>query len=92
MPMFRKDNSSHKNEVHPKPLEQEDILSPFYFPPPEDQMRQKAVAEMFNTSVQTIISWSDTGKIPTFQLGKIPIYSRKLLIYTARNNRSLLKS
>lgn len=92
MPTFRKDNSSHKNEVTQKPLEQEDILSPFYFPPPADQMRQKAVAEMFNTSVQTIISWSDSGKIPTFQLGKIPIYSRKLLIYTARNNRSLLKS
>ncbi|MCD9855737.1 helix-turn-helix domain-containing protein [Epilithonimonas sp. JDS] len=70
----------------------EDILSPLYFPPPEDQMRQKEVAEMFSTTVQTIINWSTAGKIPTFRVGKVPIYSRKLLIYIARNNRNLLKS
>lgn len=70
----------------------EDITSPLYFPPPEDQMRQKEVAEMFSTTVQTIINWSVAGKIPTFRIGKVPIYSRKLLIYIARNNRNLLKA
>ncbi|KQS94100.1 helix-turn-helix domain-containing protein [Chryseobacterium sp. Leaf394] len=70
----------------------EDILSPYYFPPPEDQMRQREVAEMFSTTVQTIINWTSSGKIPAFRIGKVPIYSRKLLICIARNNRNLLKS
>lgn len=93
MPKFSKDGSlkdPKKNVQVEGPTE--DILSPYYFPPPEDQMRQREVAEMFSTTVQTIINWSVAGKIPTFRIGKVPIYSRKLLIYIARNNRNLLKS
>lgn len=93
MAKFTKENSITNLEKKSQAQESnDDILSPFYFPPLEDQMRQKEVAEMFSTTVQTIINWSDAGKIPTFQLGKFPIYSRKLLIYVARNNRNLLKS
>ena len=93
MAKFIKDGLQSNSE---KELQMEisngDILSPFYFPPPEDQMRQREVAEMFSTTVQTIINWSSAGKIPTFRVGKVPIYSRKLLIYIARNNRHLLKT
>lgn len=93
MAKFTKNNLPSNVE---KPLQiemiKEDILSPYYFPPPEDQMRQREVAKMFNTTVQTIINWSTSGKIPSFRIGKVPIYSRKLLIYIARNNRNLLKS
>lgn len=93
MPTFIKNNSKAVQPVSAKKEEitEEDILSPFYFPPLEDQMRQKEVAEMFSTTVQTIINWNTSGKIPSFRLGKTPIYSRKLLIYYARNNRNLLR-
>ena len=93
MAKFTKENSSLNLEKKSQTEDaNDDIITPFYFPPRADQMRQKEVAEMFSTTVQTVINWSASGKIPTFQLGKIPIYSRKLLIYTARNNRHLLKS
>lgn len=60
-------------------ISNEDILSPYYFPLPEDQMRQREVAEMFSTTVQTIINWSSSGKIPSFRIGKVPIYSLNFL-------------
>lgn len=93
MAKFTKNNLPPDVEKHLQiEMVNEDILSPYYFPPPEDQMRQREVAQMFNTTVQTIINWSIAGKISTFRIGKVPIYSRKLLIYIARNNRNLLKS
>ena len=93
MAKFIKDGLQSKSEKELQiEVSNEDILSPHYFPPPEDQMRQREVAKMFSTTVQTIINWSISGKIPTFRIGKVPIYSRKLLIYIARNNRNLLKS
>lgn len=93
MAKFIKDDLQSKSEKELQiEVSNEDILSPYYFPPPEDQMRQREVAQMFSTTVLTIINWSSSGKIPTFRIGKVPIYSRKLLIYIARNNRNLLKS
>lgn len=68
----------------------EDITSSNYFPPPEDQLTQKEVAEMFNRTVQTVINWAKMGKIPYYLIGKKPIYSKKQLIKSASQNQNLI--
>lgn len=92
MPKFIKDNSSKpKESIAINSANQElEILSPFYFPPPEDQMKQKDVASMFGRTVQTVCSWTTLNKIPYFQIGDHPIYSRKQLVLYASKNQSLI--
>ncbi|MGZ9677509.1 helix-turn-helix domain-containing protein [Flavobacterium sp. GNP001] len=58
------------------PLQNEEL---FTFPAPEDQLRQKEVATLFGRSVQTIINWKKKGKIPYFQMGRFPVFSKKQL-------------
>jgi hypothetical protein len=62
------------------------------FPPVEDRLNQAQVAELFGTTVQTIITWKKKGKIPFFQLGRFPIFSKKQLTIAASKNQHLLKS
>lgn len=62
------------------------------FPPVEDRLNQAQVAELFGTTVQTIITWKKKGKIPFFQLGRFPIFSKKQLTIVASKNQHLLKS
>lgn len=94
MPQFIKNNLSESKEKRDvKLVDQEvDVFSPNYFPPLEDQMNQRAVAFMFQKSVQTICAWTKANKIPYFRLGRYPIYSRKQLISFASNNQSLISN
>lgn len=95
MPKFIKDDSKElkettvvENTVQPE----KEILSPFYFPCQEDQMRQKEVATMFGRSIQTICAWTKSNKLPYFRLGDYPIYSRKQLILFASKNHNLISN
>jgi hypothetical protein len=72
-----------------KPSENEELFS---FPPPEDQLNQTEVAALFGRSVQTIINWKNTGKIPYYQLGRFPIFSKKQIILIASKNQHLIKN
>jgi hypothetical protein len=95
MPKFIKDDSKElkgTSLVENTVQAEKEILSPLYFPPKEDQMRQKDVATMFGKSTQTICSWTKLNKIPYFRLGDYPIYSRKQLILFASKNHSLISS
>ena len=97
MTKFLKKNStefnSNQNDITVlKETNQEDVSSPLYFPPPEDQLRQKEVALMFGRTVQTICEWTENGVIPHFRVGKFPIYSRKQLIMYASKNQNLINS
>lgn len=94
MPQFIKDNLNELKEKRDvKSVNQEvDVFSSNYFPPLEDQMKQKEVALMFQRSVQTICAWTKANKIPYFRLGRHPIYSRKQLISFAFNNQSLISN
>lgn len=94
MPKFIKDDSreSKKSLVVKTANSEKEVLSPFYFPPLEDQLRQKQVASMFGRSVQTICSWTKSNKIPYFKLGDYPIYSRKQLVLLASKNHFLISS
>lgn len=97
MAKFIKPNSTEfkgteHNNTTLKETNQEDISSPLYFPPPEDQLRQKEVAQMFGRTVQTICAWTENGVIPHFRVGKFPIYSRKQLILYASKNQNLINS
>ena len=92
MPKFIKDRPERTSGTRPKKdvnLEEE-IISPFYFPPEEDQLSQQEVAKMFRKTVQTISKWTEEDKIPFYRLGKFPIYSRKQLILFASKNRKLI--
>lgn len=60
------------------------------FPPLEDRLTQKEVAQLFGKSVQTIINWKHKKIIPFFLLGKYPIYSRSQLIELASRNQHLM--
>jgi predicted site-specific integrase-resolvase len=55
-------------------------------------LNQAQVAELFGTTVQTIITWKKKGKIPFFQLGRFPIFSKKQLTIVASKNQHLLRS
>lgn len=92
MPKFIKDDSkeSKKTVVVNTATQEQEILSPFYFPPKEDQLKQKEVASMFGKTIQTICAWTKANKIPYFKLGDHPIYSRKQLILLASKNQSLI--
>lgn len=95
MPKFNKVNSDEFKQVQTSLFDDEnknelDVLSPFYFPPPEDQMNQKALAKLLGRTVQTICAWTEEGKIPYFRVGRFPIYSRKQIILYASKNQNLI--
>lgn len=89
MAKFTKDNSDSTDETITG-QNSVDITSSDYFPPPEDRMKQKEVAAMFDRTVQTIINWAKAGKIPYYQIGHKPVYSKKQLIKYASKNQSLI--
>lgn len=62
------------------------------YPIKEDRLKQKEVAEMFDTTVQTIINWRKAGKIPFYKIGRNIIYSRSQLIQIASKNQDLVKA
>lgn len=62
------------------------------FPPIEDQLNQTEVAELFGRTVQTIIAWKKKGKIPYFQLGRFPIFSKSQLTLVASKNQHLINN
>ena len=72
-----------------KPSEEVKLNS---FPPIEDRLNQAQVAELFGTTFQTIITWKKKGKIPFFQLGRFPIFSKKQLTMVASKNQHLIRS
>lgn len=94
MPKFIKDNSKESKEsvVVNTVTPEKEVLSPFYFPPLDDQLNQGDVATMFNRSNQTICNWTKSNKIPYFKLGDHPIYSRKQLVLLASKNQSLISN
>jgi hypothetical protein len=57
----------------------------------EDRLNQSQVAELFSTTVQTVINWKKKGKLPYFQMGRFPIYSKKQLTQVASKNQHLIK-
>jgi len=71
-----------------KPSEEVQLNS---FPPIEDRLNQVQVAELFGRTVQTIITWKKKGKIPYFQMGRFPIYSKKQLTLVASKNQHLVR-
>ena len=62
------------------------------FPVKEDRLKQAEVAEMFDTTVQTIINWRKKGKLPFYKIGRNIIYSRSQLIKLASQNQDLVKA
>lgn len=70
------------------PLQNEELFS---FPAPEDQLNQTEVAALFGRSVQTIINWKKKGKIPYFEIGRFPVFSKKQLTQVASRNQHLIK-
>lgn len=94
MPRFIKDNLNDLKEgIEVKPLQKEvNVFSSDYFPPLEDQMRQKEVAVMFQKTIQTVCAWTKANKIPYFRLGSRPIYSKKQLILYASRNQHLISN
>ncbi len=62
------------------------------FPIKEDRLKQAEVAEMFDTTVQTIINWRKAGKLPFYKIGRHIIYSRSQLIKIASQNQDLVKA
>jgi transposase len=70
------------------PLQNEELFS---FPAPEDRLNQTEVAALFGRSVQTIINWKKKGKIPYFEMGRFPVFSKKQLTQVASRNQHLIK-
>jgi len=68
-----------------------DLASNSYFPPEDDRLSQQEVAQLFGTSVQTIINWKKKKILPYFQIGKRPIFSKKQLSLIASQNQNLIK-
>lgn len=86
MAKFIKNKSEEFNKVE---LPQKDLQS--LLPPIHDRLSQKEVADLFGTSVQTIINWKKKKILPYFQIGKRPIFSKKQLSLIASQNQNLLK-
>ncbi|MGV1001186.1 helix-turn-helix domain-containing protein [Empedobacter falsenii] len=68
------------------------IIEKINYPVKEDRLKQAEVAEMFDTTVQTIINWRKKGKIPFYKIGRNIIYSRSQLIKLASQNQDLVKA
>ncbi|RLZ08048.1 helix-turn-helix domain-containing protein [Faecalibacter macacae] len=68
------------------------VIEKMNYPIKEDRLKQKEVAEMFDTTVQTIINWRKAGKIPFYKIGRNIIYSRSQLIQIASKNQELVKA
>lgn len=90
MNKFSQKGSNVLNDKTAKIHPQEDKL---FFPPKDDQISLKEVAELFGTTPQTVINWRAKGKLPYFQLSEFsrPIYSRSQLIKLASKNQHLIK-
>lgn len=68
------------------------IIEKINYPVKEDRLKQAEVAEMFDTTVQTIINWRKAGKLPFYKIGRHIIYSRSQLIKIASQNQDLVKA
>jgi predicted site-specific integrase-resolvase len=75
----------------PTTIKPSEVVKLNSFPPIEDRLNQAQVAELFGTTVQTIITWKKKGKIPYFQMGRFPIFSKKQLTQVASKNQHLIK-
>lgn len=64
--------------------------SKIIIPESDDRLNQKQVAELFGRTEQTIITWKKQGKIPYFQLGRFPIFSKSQLTAIASKNQHLI--
>lgn len=53
--------------------------------------RFKPNVTLFGRSVQTIINLKNKGKIPYFQIGRFPIFSKKHLTQVASRNQHLFR-
>lgn len=70
-----------------------EVKSETFFPPKEDRMNLKEVAELFGTTPQTVINWKKKNIIPYYQINRFsrPFYSRSQLIRLASQNQHLIK-
>lgn len=59
-------------------------------PETDDRLNQRQVAQLFGRTEQTIITWKKQGKIPYFQLGRFPIFSKSQLTSIASKNQHLI--
>jgi hypothetical protein len=64
--------------------------SKIIIPESDDRLNQRQVAELFGRTEQTIITWKKQGKIPYFQLGRFPIFSKSQLTNLALKNPHLI--
>lgn len=64
--------------------------SKIIIPESDDRLNQRQVAELFGRTEQTIIAWKKQGKIPYFQLGRFPIFSKSQLTNLALKNPHLI--
>lgn len=71
-----------KNEVYDSKI--------ITIPEKEDRLDQRQVAKLFGRTEQTIITWKKQGKIPYFQLGRFPIFSKSQLTVIASKNQHLI--
>ncbi len=64
-----------------------------FFPPKEDRINLKEVAELFGATPQTVINWKKKNLIPFYQINQFsrPFYSRSQLIKLASKNQHLIK-
>jgi len=85
------DNLTDNNKNEFKRIKSLDDSSSNYLPPADDRLNQRQVAELFGTSVQTIINWKKKKILPYFQIGRRPIFSKKQLSLIASQNQNLLK-
>jgi hypothetical protein len=69
---------------------QESQTSNVSIPETDDRLNQREVAQLFGRTEQTIITWKKQGKIPYFQLGRFPIFSKSQLTALASKNQHLI--
>jgi len=59
--------------------------------PDQDRLTQKEAATFLGISITSLIAWKKNGKVPYYQIGRSPFYSKMELLKIARKNPSLLK-
>ncbi len=57
----------------------------------EDRLTQKEAAAFLGISVTSLIAWKKQGKVPYFQIGRNPFFSKQELLKIARKNPGLIK-
>lgn len=87
MPKFIKENLQNQEVVKKDDKKTTQQLLPH----PDDRLTQKEVANLFGTTVQTIINWKKKKILPYYQIGKRPIFSKKQLTEIAAKNQFLIK-